>query len=1665
MVRILGTTIIDKDQYWWAQVGDRQYDIPKPEKGAPLKRKDTGASGPLIKTYANVSLDRVNKNINELTDKENSLIALGVSKEYYDGLPNEDKIKIQNDVEMGDRISWSIKIADKEVYREEKAGKIQLDKKDAATRYDLVVALYNAKDQAPARDILADDKDWVAMTEVKNGKTTWKDVPESAYSQALLGKASLVLDEVGRGFTKKELNDPVKNIFGDYASIDALLSEAIDYCVKARDLLKTLKTSSRDYYNICRSIVTEAKLRSLRRKQAAGADGKKYIVQEDSNNAIKALLAQVKQYNIFDDKKMITETWKQKSSKDKYPAKNNGDKWKDTIKLNNISISVDAEKIDENTVRYTATQTLDQWINCNEKTIRYADVDINAETEAVPLVKIGIVYMQASAELEAAKLDIESDDPEVVKAAARKCDDVLNILIGDAYDGSNSIKTVNKSIMQLAKEYKLGENTGMVYARKTGDYVRFDALVSKADLTAVYGSIKGYDAKKKIDYESDSYKISKAIYESISDFRKQCPYQDIHDRAIDGVNSMKQMMELFEYSKVTGLLDKYYDPTPEAGDDDIKSAFYSGSYLFYKLLLNHSKLLIMRNDWVEQYPTRNMAGDPAKKIPGINGSAPTFGFNANGNPQPESLVKDCTMAYYFALDIIQNCNPKNPVVKATNLKGVADLYYRARLVIIQAQVRKLKYTPEEGRLEMIAAIKTDLNDLITELDASKAKLIANANSDKVEAWKYNNMDYPYYIDMYNELASVLEQEAMLETKQQREIDPTVESVKEAFKPAENAYAVLDELTTCKQSRSVYNKYLRPIAIKLRLENIKSLETIKDTSRDLGSKDDIKKLEAEVAAIEKMTLGDKTLKDLADLINTKDNQVSLTFGSEKVLVLRETLEGLYATVNSMKVDFYSRAAFCVNKLVDDYNKEDKKAKLKDLFVKTRTAADLCADKLSDPYYVLSNMIGVAMINLKYQKSVSMEAIIRYVDKFNSLDVRFSPELTESLSVVAAVYKDMRLAKKVVDSLESLITVTESSTPTTEKQKQDKYATLADSYYWMGNLLAWFYDERTEKGDIADLEKASDCYTKAIANTKKYMPATEGAPYYSAISAQMNKISVDYRIANAKCKKSLENGEEKAVTKLITGYKGLAASLKQIMDMDPDKFKYKKVRFMTDEDLKMRLVEYRASQVQAPLLARSMSFAMRNLLENKSKIVNANDGLITYKPDMTDFEVYFETAFAVGKLYNDDQIAQGNRNRASKKDRWGTKIFDQAQYKNKLNMAAESVTYASTTLEAVRPVFTALGQNIAAKDDIIAAANTLLEKGRDLAGKILKVKIAKDTTITEEELKDMKMDKSGLDYAELSELGNIATLIPLDDPLKTALSNSYKKISDNSDETKTIKAITTSWKAMAEENPINMKTADDWFNSVSSDNQDAELLRNWGELRSVRFYKDRSLGVDMPLDVYTKLINKDHSTSGAIAYNNMANLKIGVQIFDEARNCALKSLEFLTGRKPPKDVDAALFYIGVINNDELLGLQLKSDKVVLEALAWLVVAETWQYTSAKKSDPKSVWGGLVTITCGDARKIYGLNLPETLKDDKTIERDAKYLMLRKKLYAVVKLGRDAKGKNKYENDVALNKVYNPRSGVGVIWATGQLKNAYGVSKTEDSELKKMGKDENKYCIPSE
>ncbi|MFC1559725.1 hypothetical protein ACFL4F_01325 [Candidatus Margulisiibacteriota bacterium] len=1608
------------DTYTVKGVGQEDQTLPTgkyDKNGKPIRVK-TGKIRNLSKTVANVTDQDCDRNINEWKALECTNLSLGMTASDYAGAPKSEKVEILHGLEIGDRLTWNLRMfdflmiretgEDRKIsfYRNMKVKQLA-DRGDKTDRTVKKVTLKSGKPAYAPEDkhldgnpyfikgcqgspqTLRSGVDFTSFTEVPaiqnaDGTTTyrgalrWKKVPRAFRAKALLNIATLILDDVGRGRSVKYLKKFYVEVKYDpktgktketplFKSKNEALDFAVKSCVEARKLLESNDPSigMRDYYAIGKCYVTEAKLRVLRRR-IFGKDK----IAGDTTPGIKALLDKwINGYTLDTEKTFAWDEW-------------------DPIQKKDVRQGPE-------------THTIREWIDKNLKIEIYAQSDIDPKKDPYNLVKSGVVYLHAMAMLEKAKLSMEDTNPTKVLQAANLAQRAKNMLVGPESTKYETISKYAKLMSGYDVYVKKGEIIkGQKYVVKTGDYAHFDALITKADLIKLYGNLVEDDETEWIKKPNgDPYTGKQALrdaydlYVSMDDVvgnlfvsgKKATDdytlYLDLIARAIDSRINLQMMFEVFNYGEVDKNIKLYYDAEVRPGDLDVMSPFFESSYQYYAMLITWGRLLVARNRFSDDYPVSlpNLNDGYGVKTHSLYEHSGDYKFRL----KEHTKVADAALSKFLFLDTIQNCTMKN--VKATNPRGINDLRNRAYLGYAQAEAALLMHEDFATRRKKIKEIIGRLQDILIKIDGGDPSKLTSAQKEakakevfgKILACterKYpnvtgiNSMDYPFFIELFNTWATVMEQSAWLETRDARsqltkeDIDgntPLFQSIKAKFKPVQDKLAQVKELCKVK-GKSDYDKHLRPIAIELQkasLETYKINIEAKVASKEEAKKEVLDKIDAQRKAVralfeDKLGLSIGELKKLLE-----SGKVIKERGAELIQVgknqfLKKTLEDLVAKAFTVESELIIKKLFFVSKQHSGvYSWEEKKSMIigdKGYFRQAKMMADWAMERVTDPYYLVNNIIGAALVYMSFEPQAGVDKIVgeygfytRYVEK--DPDAMMSYSMAEGVGICAAVTSDKKLAHNVIASLESTIgTLIKFKTADTDEALARDHQ-LSQAYMWIGNLKAWLFNEKTERGYSAELKAALKAYENAIVKNPENLSAKLGLQnvnvrlatfeYTEAIKAKVHAKGTDFSAISGK---------------LLAAYLAAAKEYKEIMSA---KASATKVLDMSEREREIREAQYIASQVKAYLALKLIEATMPTLTDTEVYVItDLKDGVKKGKRH------YFEARVSVGERVSKVQLDRINEGRAKQK-LYGLLVFENKDP----DIGAKKAS--STSISTTNPIYTQL-MSIINDDKWGTLTNGRLKTLLDPAG-IYRMSGVEQTSY--------EIDRGSLEAGlKVMPLVIAAAFSPTQenlDALNAKLKELEGKYKDRpKDKVKSIVlgANVNGWVAMGKSTINELEKAADDYKGLIDEYGDSGLLRNqvrgdYAEVLSLIFFQEKNeVNFSNAVAALMNLGDRDNSTVGAMADIKLADILIAFSgkrhnkktvpglekmelDFKKAATLAMRALERLTGYKAKNLPEAIYLYPTVIRKSE----DLMSDKLVMQALCFLTISTAWISTTKHKS----------------------------------------------------------------------------------------------------------------------
>jgi hypothetical protein len=715
------------------------------------------------------------------------------------------------------------------------------------------------------------------------------------------------------------------------------------------------------------------------------------------------------------------------------------------------------------------------------------------------------------------------------------------------------------------------------------------------------------------------------------------------------------------------------------------------------------------------------------------------------------------------------------------------------------------------------------------------------------------------------------------------------------------------------------------------------------------------------------------------------------------------------------------------------------------------------RLIDPYSVIQNMIGAAMVVMAYDKQGAVNDILAYykehVERSKGSNVKITYGMCEALAVCAAVNKDKALAMKIIGSLGDVITKAKENLNKGVKPADQKDI-LSQSYFWKGNLESWFYSERSETGDVSALNDAKADYDSAINANPDNIPAL------------VERENVAYRIANIEYKLGLRQKTPEQYKSIAAGLAGsydqVITNLKKFAEQE---VKVAQVRRMSDRDVKMRKAQYIAAQAKAYLLLGSAAVSAINLTEpNKVRVRTLNDGIQTEK------SYYLETRVSLGDVINPSQVEKINAGRKAQVDEYGKTVFageNSTKYEIGTEAAKDAVIDPANLL-------TALGS--LKREGLLGAALGWYKKASEKADAV-----QKNYNLSLLEQRDYGIDNATLYGNEIMDKAILSILIPTNENLlMIAAAIDKAKEAYNAKQVDLLKvrvweANLKGWISMAAEDTKNLTATARLYDDLKNDykkyglTMEADTLLNYGDVLSLIYYKGREGSkLSDAIAVLEEVSDSDRSTTGAMADIKLANLLIGAagtkkpaerkEDYDKAEIHALRALQRLTGSEEGRSF---AFCFDKIQSSPTL----KKDKLVIQALCYAAMSKAWSYTLMTA---KERVGKLKPVTVNAAETVYGMKIDRDglkLSDSSSIQVGESHLAIRKLLCDVYKIAADKKFVD-LEGDMNLRLLVHEKSPSGLPYVIREIKKSYGISSAEKPSAlkaseKELGEDaENKY-----
>lgn len=607
---------------------------------------------------------------------------------------------------------------------------------------------------------------------------------------------------------------------------------------------------------------------------------------------------------------------------------------------------------------------------------------------------------------------------------------------------------------------------------KACDYLNSEAAITEAELAAKHARLlpqgRIAELRKVRDY-----------YESIA---KTTPFNDIKARALAGQFSLEIEIGDFKWENVDQILKDYFDP--EAGLNNLKYPFNTDTYPYMMILHLECQL-------------RNVAKRTKVNLPGCESCTITS----------ETLTSDYDIAAIRARYVRENIFNIRFI---RDREALVDLY--ARSVLDEAQALATGAMRQSNIDAKIACFEAAIEKLksaliksiVVDPQTKKVSFILERPED-IEANPENRkMEVSFYVSVFADWASYLEQIAVLRSQGRAQKDPAL------YGDAKKKYEKVKAL--CAMSNSSYDKLQRTVFVDLALEKIKGIACIAN-EYTLTSADGIK---TALTAYEKF-IGkvDARITAAEDMPLTDDFKA-------------ESRSKLVANLKRIKFEAMCQRLFFVNKqkenlLLDAGIKEkDKDTAIGTMYHDAASLAKailpLPSDKLpklDDTYYTVLNLLGINSVYLRLNPQEAGESIKAAFDLYISKrDFEVTYDMVDALANGVIVTRDTAMKARAIKYLNEMISRAEGVKP----QANDDIIILAKAYTWLARLNISSYVE-------------SDPSTASFLSREENGVKVGAIPYYEKALSYFDKVNGDRG-------KLLENGtsrvalmEEKALADFI------------------------------------------------------------------------------------------------------------------------------------------------------------------------------------------------------------------------------------------------------------------------------------------------------------------------------------------------------------------------------------------------------------------------------------------------------------------------------------------------------------------------------------------------------
>jgi hypothetical protein len=1455
---------------------------------------------------------------------------------------------------------------------------------------------------------------------------------QGRWARAYLDISNMIVNDIYKGVTKDELNN-LYGFSGDYEEAkEKALTFAFDNCHKAREVVfpnweKETPEANIDLYSLGNSLVIEAKVRGLRRDP------------EDTDEEINKLLVKcVSKFSLESKVKEIVED-------------------RPTGRLVTIKRSIEQRG-----------SLLNEFASSENDILRIYTFE---HDDSIVATKLGMKFLEISANLEQAKLKASSQETSDLNTALKMLNDVIDEI--SRFSGKNVPKDIHLNADGSQYEF-LGKAIIINFMTKTNKYSYYDALITKADTLRLVGT------RKRGNLSMGDLKTAYDIYISIDDAPEdgKCNIGDIKRRAIAGRIKVEIIFGRIKKVIEEGAVLLYVDPRVQGGTD-LLASFPGYQYHKYDMLLTQIMLLVERNKNMSLYPTTNFRGMP--------------GATAEGD---QTKLKDTFIAQRKALTIINEA----PLIKTFNTDGIkylvneAYFYYASAESLMAADERTIDRVQSALKLFDDILIRIEKSDSYKDraelekavnnvADPKDRERIIKKIFDNVlngSEIKYKGVDYYFFIKVFDERAKLYEQMVRLDVDEQKASGIKVKmdaEMKDKVDTMIGNYDMVIKLCKSEKTLSNYDMYIRPVNIELSKKQVElefkagdaeGIETEDAANEGLKKIDDlISQMDAvklvlpgeslDIAQLYLAVYGDADKKIKPTIPLNKDG-VTVTIGDSKIVFVKKSIEDLYFKKSATQAQLLAKKIFFIDAVPDTAFKPKHKAELilgQDGFF--NKVVDSGVKALTGVYeenrfWIILNVIGASLASYKYDK-------VLVADKMET----FFTEVERVLKAKKQITTDK--TKEVADK--------SGLTPTDKN-------TLSWVYTVRANFKAWMFDNTGGTGNVKPLTDAIKLYDTALGLDKDNLPAKYG------------KANAELSIADTKFKRDLKTRRvpyKTAVNNLVAEYTLIAPTLKEIVK---SKIDLSVAAQLKDEQKNRRQAEYEAAKTQSYQLMNSILRSLFDLLgENKVIITDLNDEDKAITAD----GYYLENRVEVNDVINASLLNHVNKLRAAQTDSTGDLVFADA---NAAQIGFVPLSNATLDIDKANEIINSMGiKGIKDAGDIFALLKNNYVSSSDTA------RALQDGTngaaLTDKEMVDMGINPDKL-YEDYS--GSIASIY-LSDPTpenRTNMDNALKASSSKEEKLfgrgmKRWSSRVTGWEAMSSNNIGQMEKAASIYEELDKvkdpltqqEGLDNSMLKDYGELLTVVYYRSPSRANYLKATgTLIRLADKDRSKLGSEADMLLSGFIMSVAAkaplkslilkrYKEARAHAISSLgkqfnmtkeqidgltasntdvaadlikalgkqlnmtkeqtDQLVASKP----DVADIFIQLTTEDE----DLKGDRVVIQALSYLAMSEGYIYSLG---DAKEMVGEIVPIQADAARDDYGLLLKASAKGE--LHMSKAYLKTMKNLNAVITLGTEAGfGTDKYSR-----QLFSKKSASGISAVKRLVQRSYGISEVgRDSALR--------------